>query len=767
MAFASVLAALAAVALFVPLQPVLPAAGLDPSWKFAMNQAVAQHLSFGDQLVFSFGPWASIYTQTYHPATDRMMLLGGVYVAASCWLAFMVLIDRRSWPWMVLLAAVLLPLRASRDAALFLPPLLAMLASLRITGAWRTDQKPVTWLTLAAVALLFAPTGVLPLVKGTALILSAGIVACGAGWYIADRKPLLAATVLIAPVVAGVVFWLAAGQTPAALLLYLGRMLALSSAYVDAMSVDGRVAEIEYFLAGAIAVVVTAAMNKAVSGRARLCLAVVYGILLFVAFKAAFVRHDAGHAMIAGSTLLFAALTLPFSARPVAALPAIVLSFAVWAAIESNYSEGWRHSLTAGTRTLVASFTARLTREPDLHHEYAAALESIAAQQPLPLMPGSTDIYPFDQAFLFASHNTWSPRPVFQSYAALTPALAEANREHLVDSDAPENVVFKVSPIDGRVPSSEDGPSWPALLRFYRPTTRDGDFLFLKRRSNERAREASVGPSISSAHALGERILLPASRHAVFARLRIRPTLFGTAIGFLFKRSQLGIRFELRDGSQRTFRLVPGLAESGFLLSPLIETTPEFGLLYGRLSMLRNKEVTAFIVTPAGSVEEWSSRYELVLTEMMTSDVDEISNVIAFPQFDDQVPGYQISDAQHCDGFIDLVNSVVPGNESRSSGLLQASGWITSSLEQGRTAEAVYAVLTDEQHRRRFAKATTVSRPDVSAHFNRPGLERSGFSLNADISTLRGRYSLGIAIKEGSRLQVCPQPATVIEILPP
>ena len=76
MALARVMAALAAVALFVPLQPVLPATGLDPSWKIAINQAVSQHLSFGDQLVFSLGPWASIYTQSYHPATDRMMLIG-------------------------------------------------------------------------------------------------------------------------------------------------------------------------------------------------------------------------------------------------------------------------------------------------------------------------------------------------------------------------------------------------------------------------------------------------------------------------------------------------------------------------------------------------------------------------------------------------------------------------------------------------------------------------------------------------------------------
>ena len=163
-----------------------------------MNQAVAQHLSFGDQLVFSLGPWASIYTQSYHPATDRMMLIGGLYLAASCWLAFLVLIDRRSWAWVALLAAALLPLRLSRDAALFLLPLMAMLASLRITASWCTDHRPVTGTTLCAVAVFFAPVGIMPLIKGSALILSAGVAACGAAWYLADRKPALAATAIVA-----------------------------------------------------------------------------------------------------------------------------------------------------------------------------------------------------------------------------------------------------------------------------------------------------------------------------------------------------------------------------------------------------------------------------------------------------------------------------------------------------------------------------------------------------------------------------------------
>lgn len=57
--------------------------GLDNSWIFGMNQAIAQHLAFGRDIIFTFGPYASVYTKEYYPATDLLMLLGGTCLALS------------------------------------------------------------------------------------------------------------------------------------------------------------------------------------------------------------------------------------------------------------------------------------------------------------------------------------------------------------------------------------------------------------------------------------------------------------------------------------------------------------------------------------------------------------------------------------------------------------------------------------------------------------------------------------------------------------
>lgn len=73
------------IAIFVPFSPEMPGTGLDPSWQFGINQAMAQGLSFGKEIIYSFGPYASIYTRLFHPSTDFMMLSGSLYLALSYW----------------------------------------------------------------------------------------------------------------------------------------------------------------------------------------------------------------------------------------------------------------------------------------------------------------------------------------------------------------------------------------------------------------------------------------------------------------------------------------------------------------------------------------------------------------------------------------------------------------------------------------------------------------------------------------------------------
>ena len=46
------------ICVFVPFTPTMPRAMLDESWGIGINEAVSQHLVFGKDVIFTFGPSA-------------------------------------------------------------------------------------------------------------------------------------------------------------------------------------------------------------------------------------------------------------------------------------------------------------------------------------------------------------------------------------------------------------------------------------------------------------------------------------------------------------------------------------------------------------------------------------------------------------------------------------------------------------------------------------------------------------------------------------
>ena len=56
-----------------------------------MNQRIARNLEFGKDIVFTFGPYSSIYTELYDPATGQLMVFGGMFLGICCFLLLLLL----------------------------------------------------------------------------------------------------------------------------------------------------------------------------------------------------------------------------------------------------------------------------------------------------------------------------------------------------------------------------------------------------------------------------------------------------------------------------------------------------------------------------------------------------------------------------------------------------------------------------------------------------------------------------------------------------
>jgi len=96
----------------------------------------------------------------------------------------------------------------------------------------------------------------------------------------------------------------------------------------------------------------------------------------------------------------------------------------------------------------------------------------------------------------------------------------------------------------------------------------------------------------------------------LFAEIEIKQTSWGHVAAMMFKPEQLKAIFRLDDGSIREYRLIASMAKAGFLISPLIETTQEFFILYQNPKALTPKKVRSLIIVTENKHSwQWNNQY--------------------------------------------------------------------------------------------------------------------------------------------------------------
>jgi hypothetical protein len=753
-------------AVFIPLDPSMPVPGLDTSWMFAMNQAVAQHLVFGRDIIFTFGPYASIYTELYHPATDRLMIWGSVFLGLAYFVLLLFLGKGQKSYGLFLYGLFLAGILNSRDTLLFSYPLMLGLVAYRMTLPDGHAMK----LQLAtrfkkSFAILFAPLGLLPLIKGSLLPICGvtAVLCCVLFWHCGEKG--LAYLALVSTALSCVLLWAAANQPILALPRFFWSTKQIISGYTEAMAFPGDAWEFIFYILASTFILPVVTWTNQSPRTSRWFLGITYTLFLFTAFKGGFVRHDPWHNITAGSSIFAAALLLMFVLEERRSLVPLLLAVLVWAYISHQPSQSVAGNVSLNFRsTFVRAYQGahkRLTAG-ELKKEFDQHIAAINAQFPIARMPGTTDIYSFNQSWLLASENTWAPRPIVQSYSAYTPELAQLNLMHLKSVSAPDNIIFRVEPIDGRLPSLEDGLSWPALINGYSLMKLEQQSLYLRMRAAGQKLVPVMDSDLHAArHKFGEEVSLPEAKGPLFARLELKPTLLGRILGVFFKPPELHISVRLRDGKVKRYRALSNMMGTDFLISPLVKSTEEFALLAAAgnkyLSGSQVQSITMSSDDRQGLF--WSSDYSLSLRTVELTKNTDAENSLLFDKMDDGMPASVSAQATlKCEGSIESINASLPSSGITTvEGALSVSGWMAIAAKDGIVPDSVFALLTGESGKTFFVRAHGTRRDDVKQHFHQPGMADPGYAALIDVSSLKGSYTLGLARTFKGNLGVCQQ----------
>lgn len=729
------------ICVFVPLTPTMPRAMLDESWGIAINEAVSQHLVFGRDVIFTFGPYASIFDQQYHPATDAMMLLGSLYLSLAYWLALAALVreGHKFLPWAMLL--VLAGMMTSRDALLLSYPLLVGLACCR-------RPAPPLWLAVA----LCSPFGLMPLIKGSLGVLCALIGAVIVLQLAVDKRWKAAGAVIGGALASLVVWWLFAGQPLLAIPDYFREMLPIVSGYAEAMALPGDTLEIVLYVAASVALLIGVARDR------KWFLLAVYGAYFFVALKAGFVRHDA-HGALCGLAMLIAVILYLASTDTWHSIGMVAAGTLVWFVIDHHYIKSTPASVGRAVvrtyRDAGAGLWRRIARDYP-RAAYDATLSSIRERSEVPHLDGTWDVYSYGQTELIAVGNLYDPRPVLQSYAVYRGALDAANRAHLEGPRAPDHILFRIESLDWRYPPLDDGGSWPDLLRRYHPRTVTSDAVILDRRPTPLPIEATTLGTATGR--LGSRLAVPHSDGLVFAEIDVGASGWGRLAGAFFKPNGLLITTWLDNGQVKTYRYIAGMGKPGILLSPIVETTREFITLYDGMAFLDAKRVVAFEISPRdpfhpsdASYRWWNRTFHVTFKSLTMPSDPSIKPYLGLEPLQDGPSGELPQ--QKCNEVLDSVNgrSGLPA-ELAARGVLVVRGWLgDTSLTYGQPV----VVLTDSAGNRKLGIPRRELREDVAKYFKNQRMITSGYVAAFDITGLDGVYTLQIGIKRDNVITVC------------
>lgn len=590
---------------------------LDPSIFSAYAYYTAHGFQFGPEVVAMAGPYGFIMYGHFYGGDLFWLRLAcelvmeGIFAALVLW--FFLRQSAHRWTRWLWFPAHLLFTNYISD----LPVAWAMLLAGLFLLEPRTGRGARRWPMLAAALL-----GLFALFKGTHLALSFATIAVVTAAWGARREWRHAALVLGAYLTGLLGFWLLARQNPLHLPAYIRGTLHLAESYNSAMSLEEPA---EIFRRGVfVAVGLLAALAVTVWFRRRDALAVAGLALLagysFVMWKHGFVRADS-HVVIFFCFAVVAVLAWYLHFVPAVSRPVRLAAFATGGALCLGALAGPYHPLRPPVAYLLHNawpmFSYRLSYFGHLSERKAEIERKLQTERDLNQLPETRDTiartgidyFGYQQGIIPLNGFNYRPRPMGAgTFNVYDRYLMELNRDFLREpARRPGFYLVRPGTIDDRLAAQDDGLSLLELLHGYRPELIEQNLLLM------RATSAGIAPAARplarQTFKFGEAVTVPAVKddELLLARFILSANARGKLRATLYKDAPVFINLQDRAGTQvGPRRLVPVMAVSPFLFSPVVEDTPALLALYGTEP---GRQPASFTVTSA-----WSRFYHQELT---------------------------------------------------------------------------------------------------------------------------------------------------------
>ena len=549
---------------------------LDPSWAQALGHLYKTRAQAGIDYIFTFGPLGTFTTSAYD--TDLFWQKFAWEIALKAMLA-------------ALLVCTILSLRSRAEqigAALLCCAAPLYVEAIYLFGMYAVLRDVVLDAKLPAWSIVWrcAFVALLSCTKFNLMLYALAGGAAVVGALLLEKNFRSVALLVESVVLAFCVIWAASGQSLANIPEYFRTSLELSSGYTEAMSIwPSRFGRRMQIVLAALIIVSLAASHLislwgAADRKRQLGAATLTLLAAFMLWKHGFVRQDNHEArffsfMLVAPFLCWSGETTNVRTRRIRAALAFtpaLMAFIGFLPMDFTPLKDPSYVLTrlSGLRQNLGMLLKPYALRESLEKQRSVLLEKNALPN-VKAYVGSASIDSLSdfQGVLLLNGFNWTPRPVMQSHATVRPSLLDANAAYFRGPRAPEFLLLHLRAIDERFVATEDGAVLLEILTRYRPHMIEGDYLLLQR-------QKSATPPVPKLLAekelrLGEPFNMTSyAGKIVFARVDAGYSAYGKLFQFLFRAPEMWLEVSGATTS-RSWRVVPAMLSSGFLLQPALE----------------------------------------------------------------------------------------------------------------------------------------------------------------------------------------------------
>jgi hypothetical protein len=567
---------------------------LPQSWEAVLSYAAAHHLQWGRDVVFTFGPLGFLTSDYYWGSFLWPIVLWAGGFALAMTAALMPFLARMPkairLPFYVAVPLLTVPVCSDLGFDSFHFLAITLLGTLCLPG-----ERPGT-LRLTTTGFVFT---VLSLIKFTFCIYSIFVIlvivtANGRAWR---NTAIFIGSSLLS--LFGICWW--SGQSLWSVFLYVGTSTEMAAGYSAAMGLaptvwDARIGVA--LLAFLVALVLTTWLGSR-NWRERTHSVVIVCAGIFLAWKEGFVRAEA-HVVVFLVYSFFLAALLPallgfdwvaeelderenILSAPVGNMllrrraralifGCMFFSLTPFAAFKGDFKLAVQNGLLARTSDTFSAFIRPATYKLELERQLESMRDKVELPEIRSIVGGDAiDALNLDQDAAILNGLNYKPHPVFQNYSAYTPALQRLNAEFF-KSKRPQYLLWRTGSIDGRFPTLDDGEVVLTILSSYSPVTNENGLILWKCKSLTE-RPYCLTNKHEFSVSLNQWVALP--REPTWLQIESEQTLFGATQSLLSRYTEMRLEVQLDNGGTRSYRLLPGNARYGFVISPFLYTSDQ------------------------------------------------------------------------------------------------------------------------------------------------------------------------------------------------